>query len=127
MLSKNLAEYLEDNAIGTVGTDMFISTMPDSTDNCIMIKDTGGVEPDHYLPIIQPTIQVLVRNSDYTNGMTKINAIKDLLHQKLDDCILEIGGVDVMTCFAMQEPTHLGMDDNERHMFSCNFVFKIRK
>lgn len=122
---ENLATYLEDQGIGTKASDIFIGRMPE-VDNCIMIDQTGGVEPDRYIPIKKPTVQIMVRNTDYTNGLDKIKEIYDLLHQKRDDLVLESGGVDVMLVDAMQEPTHIGEDDNERHIFTCNFVFRLR-
>lgn len=125
-LIENLAEYLEDNSIGTVATDIFIGGLTDSPDNQINLNQTGGVQPNRQNPIKQPTIQVTVRNTAYDTGLNKITAIYDLLHQANDSVVLEAGGVDMMTCFAMQEPTHLFKDESDRHVFVCNFVFMLR-
>ena len=125
-LVENLAKYLETNAIGTVATDIFIGGLLDSPDNMISINQTGGVQPNRENPIKQPTVQIAVRNTAFDTGLNKITAIYDLLHQMLDSEVLEAGGVDVMTCFAMQEPTHLMKDESDRHIFVCNFVFMLR-
>ena len=131
MLTDNVSQYLITQGIATAeGTDIFIGSLPDSDastfDNAILIRDTGGAEPDKHLPIKQPTIQILVRNVNYDTGYNKAKAIRDALHQKLDNTVLEVGADDVMTIFAMQEPTHLGMDESNRHLFTCNFIFKVR-
>lgn len=125
-LVENLAQYLEDNAIGTVATDIFIGGLIDLPDNQISINQTGGVEPNRENPIKQPTVQILVRNTDYGNAITKATAVYDLLHQINDSVVLEAGGVDVMTCFALQEPAYLLLDESNRHIFTCNFVFTLR-
>ena len=126
-LLDNLAQYLVDQGICTKeGKDVFIGMLPEKQDNGVKLEQTGGVSPDKYLPIEQPTVQVMVRNSSYPDGLDKAKAIYEALHRKGDDLTLEAGGVDVMTCFAIQEPFHLGMDENSRHLFVVNFVFKIR-
>lgn len=125
-LVENLAQYLEDNSIGTVATDIFIGGLIDTPDNQISINQTGGVEPNRENPIKEPTIQILVRNTDYANALNKITAIYDLLHQANDSVVLEAGGVDLMYCFALQEPAYLLLDTSNRHIFTCNFVFQLR-
>lgn len=124
-LITNLAEYLEDQGIGTQGTDLFIGKMPE-VNNCVLLDQTGGIEPDKYLPIEKPTIQVTVRNTSYTNGLDKLKTIYDLLHQKKDSLVLEIGGVDVMIVNALNEPSHIGEDENSRHLWTCTFIFALR-
>lgn len=126
-LLDNLAQYLVDEGICTKkGKDVFIGVLPEKQDNAVKLLQTGGLSPDHYLPIEQPTVQVTVRNTAFPAGLDKAKAIYDALHRLGDDAVLETGGVDVMTCFAIQEPFHLGQDENQRHLFVVNFVFKLR-
>lgn len=126
-LLENLAAYLVTQGIcSKEGSDLFIGTFPETDGNAVKLEQTGGIEPDKYLPIQQPTVQAMVRNSSYSDGLDKMTAIYDALHRKGDDLALESGGVDVMTCFALQEPYHLGQDDNSRHLFVVNFAFKLR-
>jgi hypothetical protein len=124
-LITNLATYLQAQGIATGGTDLFIGKMPE-VDNCILLDQTGGIEPDTYLPVEKPTIQVTVRNTDYTDGMDKLKTVYDLLHQKKDSLVLESGGVDVMIVSALNEPSHIGEDENSRHLFTCSFIFQLR-
>ncbi len=124
-LIKNISQYLEDNGIGTEATDIFSYLMPAEVNNCIMLDEAGGLEPDKYLPTKDPTIDIKVRNSNPDNGKAKIEAIKDLLHQK-QEFIPEAGGVEVMICQCIVEPFHLGTDENERHLFTSTFYFKTR-
>jgi hypothetical protein len=123
----DVAEYLETNGVGTIAEDIFVDEMPPSPDDVVMVAHTGGLEADRYLPIANPTCQVTVRNTTYSGGITKIYQIFNLLHQKYDNTVLKIGGVDVMKIDAMQEPTPIGRDEASRHIFTCNFVFMIRR
>lgn len=125
----NLLAYLiAQGVVTTAGTDGFIGELTEGgADNIVALDQTGGVSPDRYIPTEEPTIQVTVRNTSYADGWDKINAIFALLHKKNDALVLESGGVDIMSCFALQSPQHIGEDENTRHIFTCNFVFKVRK
>lgn len=122
----NVAAYLEDQHIGTIATDLFIASLPPTPDNAVMVDYTGGLAPDRYLPVRNLSVQTTVRSKEYADGYDKIQAIFTALHQKLDDTVLEAGGVDVMQINALQEPTFIGQDETGRSIFTCNFLFMIR-
>jgi len=130
-LLENIAAFLEENEIGTSGTDLFVGFMPDdfsgSEDNVVMIDQVGGVAPDVDLPIAKPTVQIIVRNKDHATGMAKMQAIFDLFHGMHDDFVLEEDGADIMRVFAMNEPQHMDRDEEGRDLFTCTFVFQYRK
>jgi hypothetical protein len=126
MLSENVATYLENNGIGTKGTDIFIGAMPDTQDDAVLIEDTGGVEPDRYVEVKKNTIQSTIRDVSYKTGYEKTDSIYHLLHRKYDPTVLEIGGVDVMLIEALSEPTYIGKDENGRFMFTINSVIWFR-
>lgn len=124
-LLEDLQDYLEDNGIGTTSTDLFIGKLEGEPDDQIALFSTGGLAPDVDVPIAKPTVQVLVRNTDYATGWQKAQDIFNLLHQQYDT--LEMGDTDVMKIDALQEPTPLGKDTNERHVFTCNYIFWVRR
>lgn len=125
-LLDDLAYYLEQQTVGTRGSTLFISGFAGAQDNQIALVETGGVEPYKDIPINRPTVQVLVRNTDYKTGLTKAYEVFRLLDKQNDRLVLKAGGVDVMQVNALQEPTYLGQDDNSRHLFTCNYVFMCR-
>ena len=128
-LSEDLAAYLVENDIAeAIGTDIFICHLPDNDSgiDAILIDETGGI-PDPELPVENPTRQILVRNSDHATAKSKIYAIYNLLNRANDSLVLKEGGVDVMYIEALQMPTSLGLDNNERSVYSVNFMFKLRK
>lgn len=121
-----IATYLDSLEILDKGTDLFISRQSDSPDNQVVIYNTGGLEPDRYLPTADPTFQIIVRNVNYQNGQNKVNEIVEALHQ-LVNIQLEKDGTYFFFIMLMSEPAHIGRDDKGRHEFSINFVCKIRR
>ncbi len=123
---KNLAEYLEDEGHGTVGTNIFIGKIPsEAPNNCVIVYDTGGVAPDTYIPTRSPSAQIYVRNTSYETGKEKIEAIVSSLHKEANFSI-QTGEQYVYYAKLMQEPSHIGQDENDRQEFSANFLFLYR-
>lgn len=122
-LLSDLATYIDTNTSLTVGTDLFIGTLPSQQDNCVGIFQTGGVQPTTYLEVKKPTIQIIVRNTNYETAQQLSYTIYDLIHQKIGGTI---GATNMYTIFALQEPTEIGEDETGRAIFTCNYVFEIR-
>jgi hypothetical protein len=128
-LLENIAEFLENNDLGTRGETIFVGYLPDDVgvDGMISIDQTGGVSPDVDMPIGKPSVQIMVRTLNYDDGMSKIQQIFELLHATHDDFVLIEDGVDIMRVFALNEPQHYDRDEAGRDIFSCTFVFQLRK
>jgi len=122
----NLAKYLEDNTIGTLRTNLFKAYLPDKPNNVVVVYDTGGFEPDVYLPTGLPTFQIFVRNENYTNGKAKVDAIVALVKSKANLQLVS-GGVYFYYLTLMSEPVHIGRDKTERDEFSINVRSMIRR
>lgn len=118
--------YLDAQTSLTAGTDLFKSRLTESPNNQVVIYDTGGLEPDRYLPTADSTFQVLVRNTSYATGQSLVNDIVEALHQKTNIELVE-GSKYFYYIFLMYEPEHIGRDDKGRHEFSINFVCKYRR
>ena len=122
-LLTDIANYIDTNTSLTLGTDLFIGTLPSTAENCVGIFQTGGVEPSAYVKIKKPTLQVMVRNTNYETAQDLSYTIYDLLHQLIGRTA--IGGTTVLTVFALQEPTEVGEDTTGRALFTTNYVFEI--
>jgi len=122
----DIAQYLEDNSIGTVATDIYKAYLPDSPDDCVVIYNTGGFEPDIYLPTADPTFQIYVRSTDYTTGKDKVDAIVALLHRQANKQFVTSGNYFYFLTL-MSEPVHIGRDENERDEFSINLRGHTRR
>ena len=122
----NLAEYLQNNEIGTLATDLFKAYLPAEPDSVVVCYDTGGFEPDVYLPTGLPTFQIYVRSVDYTTGKAKVDEIVALVNRKANIQLVS-GGVYFYYLTLMSEPVHIGRDSNERDEFSINVRSMIRR
>ena len=62
MLIRDIAQILQTNGIGILGTDIFLGQLPASPDNVVVFYPTGGFAQDLPLPDVKMTVQVLVRD-----------------------------------------------------------------
>lgn len=76
-----LAEYLETNAVGTLGQDLFIMQLPETPQTGTVVTMTGG-------PILSGnptrniTFQIQHRNPSAEEGLRKATAINNLLNNQ---------------------------------------------
>jgi hypothetical protein len=122
-LLTDVANYINSNTSLTLGTDLFIGTLPANVESCVGIFQSGGVEPTTYLDIIKPTIQVIVRNTNYETAQQLSYEIYDNLHQLYNQTM---GSTEIYTIFALQEPTDIGEDETGRAVFTGNYVLEIK-
>lgn len=123
MIIEDLAQYLEDEGIGTQGTDIFAGYFPDSVNTGLCVIDTGGVVADIDLPTRAKTIQIFVRGATYEDGQNLIDAVRDLLHQLANT---QIGSYYFYYILALSDGGHIGRNDRGLDEFSINFTALIR-
>lgn len=121
----NIVDYLEDHSVGTVGTDLFEGYLPNDPDSCVCVIDTGGLEPDVYIPTFRPTFQISIRNTSYATGRTKLDTIRDLLHRK-QNATLVGSGEYFFYISANSNGGSTGVDEQGRYLFSINFTCLLR-
>lgn len=119
----DIADYLEDEGVGTVGTDIFKSYMPDAVDTGICVLDTGGPQPDKDLPTKKPTFQVFIRGAAYITGRAKLDAVRAALHQVTNTTI---GNTYFYYILALSEGGHIGRNERGLDEFSINFLCLTR-
>ena len=109
-----------DNATSLIfGTNLFISTMPSSPDNCICLYDTGGFPQERH-DYEKPTIQIRIRNKSYLNGYNQARDLKYLLSTG-DYNNSTINGTRYILIKNTSDVLYLGKDDNNRFQFTINF------
>jgi hypothetical protein len=119
----DIATHLQTQGVGTIGTDLFKSYLPDITGTAVAVLDTGGLEPDTYLPTHEPTFQVFVRSDTYSVGKAKLAAIRSALHQQKN---LTVGSTYFYFILANSEGGHLGLNERGQNEFSMNFHCRTR-
>ena len=119
-----IAEYLEDNSIGNIGTDIFCGYLPSITDG-VLVKDTGGIAPENWGEIRNPTFQVFIKSDDLVSGNAKFEEIRSLLSNIRNTYLV----VNSFHYFFINELSngYLGVDENGVNLFSINFICKIRE
>ena len=121
--AEDIAEILENNGVGTVGTDIYIGNIPDIDDapNAIVgVMDTGALFLSPKWKRDELTIQVLIRGPkrSYNLGYTKAKAVMDAL---LGIDPVTVNSHDYVLFVAIGGINHLGNDAQDRAKFSLNF------
>lgn len=121
----DLGTYVDTNTSLTLGTDLFLSLMPDTPDNVVALyESTGGVVPvstmgSTNLPQIErPELQVIVRNTSYSTGRALANTLWELL-TAVSNTTIE--STLYHRIESTSSPFVFDRDDSRRVLFSCNF------
>lgn len=121
-LLTDIANRLQADGNGIVGTTVFVGRMPDSPDDCTAVYEYTGQSPlfthDDPLPHIErPRFQVKVRNTSYASGRAAIEEIyKDLTLRNV-----ALTSATYLWIKPLQQPFYLRRDDGERVEFVVNF------
>ena len=117
--------HLASNALGTLGTNLFLAVMPDSPDVMTCVYETGGSSPDQVMgssawAIDRPSLQVITRagQGDYPVARDAAAAIRLLLSAVVEQTL---SGVHVMRILPSGGLLPLGEDAQGRPMVSFNF------
>lgn len=120
-LLDEVVAYLEDENVGTFGTDMFIGHEPDAPVNVVTLYPTGGRPPSPDLDKEYPSVQVRVRDISYVAGYTKAELILSLLHRNENYLETTRG-----RCFATQSsPSMIGRGENGEFIFVQNYYWLV--
>lgn len=128
----DLVTQLEADALGTYGTDIFVSskaTVPKIAAGSIHLADTGGTAPvlthnDLLSPAyVQPSAQVTIRHNTYEGAMTKAVAVRNSL-SKIRNQLLN--ATWYLWVKPQQEPIDLGIDDTGQTRFAFNVLARKR-
>jgi hypothetical protein len=128
---ESVGDYLVTNSLGTLGTDLFLGTLPDSPDECVAVYENAGTSPAFTMGtggivIDYPMLQIIARagREDYPTARDKAENIRDLLALVLESTI---SGVHIMRIEPMGSVNPLGVDSKFRPLVSVNFRCLVRK
>jgi hypothetical protein len=123
MIITDLAQYLVTQGVGTLGSSIFASYLPDNVDTGLCVIDTGGVAPDVDLPTRKKTFQVFIRGANYTTGQSLLDNVRGELHQLANT---QIGDYYFYYILALSDGGHIGKNERGLDEFSINFTALIR-
>lgn len=133
MLLDAIAAHLQTSGIGTVGTDIFKTQLPDSPDFCIGVFEYAGRPSDKAFGttvlIENARFQILVRSSrqGVTNAYTTARNKAESIYTLLDGAgPITLSGTVYLYIEALQPPFFLQMDDNDRSLVVTNFEARKR-
>jgi len=114
-VASDVADKIQELGLGTLGTDLFIGSMPDEKDvkNCVCVYDVGGINPTRFYDRSIPEwrndqFQITTRNRSYAAAMIKAFKISEALDQ--------IGNWDTdywnyLSLFKLTEPRSIGRQE----------------
>lgn len=121
----DVTQYLQAQGIGTIGTNLFESFLPPKPDVAVAVLETAGLKPNIYVPIFEPSFQILVRNTEFDLGRTVCDNIITALHNKYNLQLVS-GGIYFYWIRLITQGGHIGQDTTGRDLFSMNFETKRR-
>jgi hypothetical protein len=125
-VESDIATYLQTKGHGTLGSDLFIAFIRDSSLNQVVVFPTAGRAPHKVFDVRRPGFQIRVRNENYSTARTKIDSIRSELHSIVNTAL---SGTDYAYIYANQDPVYLGkvrVGNGETNEFSINFSTEIK-
>lgn len=120
----DITRHLENNSIGTLGTDLFMTVIPSTPDDVVVITQYAGRMPELYTNMDYPGLQVRVRAKEPDDAIAKIEEIETLLHGLANTTL---GSTRVILSRAVQSHFPLGEDENGRHWEVQNYIIQRGK
>lgn len=123
-LLDDIGGYIDTNTALTLGTNLFLSLMPETVDNCVVVVENAGIAPTftmgsvHLPQIERPEVQIVVRNTSYSTGRSTAETVYRLLTQITNQTI---NGNFYHRIDAIASPALYERDINKRVLFSTNF------
>jgi len=127
-LAEDIADKLADLNYGTVGTDIWLGSLPEKPHVVIGVNETGGMAPEFGfsspgLKYETPNLQIVVRGErgDYAGPRARIEAIYLALAEIQGETV---GGTYYHMVKPSQTPFELTRDDDARIVFAFNALCK---
>ena len=124
MLLEDIGTYLQTNSVGTLGTNLFLNTMPEEPDILVVVNEYLSTEPFATMrqgaPLVErPRLQLVVRDmpQEVVAAHNRARAAYLLLCQLIDTFM----GGKTITLEPMDTPVLTGRDPKERVLYTVNF------
>jgi len=135
---ESVGDYLQNTASafgahasqGTLGTNLFLGTLPETPDACVAIYENSGSSPAFTMgtggiKVDYPMIQIISRGAreDYPAARDKAETIRNLLASVLEE---SVSSIHIMRIEPMGSVNQLGVDPKYRPLISVNFRCLVR-
>lgn len=128
---REICQLIADLTGFTIGTKLQIGHLKQSAPvRYVLVQETGGATT--FFPnedVIDVAIQILCRAATYFECRDDAYAVFRAIHGTSGWNLPRMDGSGedylAMTVDAIYAPQYLGVDDNNRHMFSTNYIFRM--
>ena len=119
MIAKGIAEYLDSEGVATLGTDLFVSAMPDTPDDCVAVYDEpGAVLPENHYD-----------NSDSFGTMIKVRGSHAFIRDRMTAIhrhVAGLGNIELDGFFLVDTriqtpPADIGSDEKGRREYTAHY------
>jgi hypothetical protein len=125
-----IGDYLVTNSYGTLGTNIFLGTLPETPDACVAVYENAGSPPAFTMGtggivIDYPMLQIICRaeREDYPTARDKAENIRNTLASVV---AITVSGINIMRIEPMGSVNLLGVDPKYRPLVSVNFRCLVR-
>lgn len=117
---------LATDGLGTLGTNIFLSLMPDTPDVCLTVYEYSGLAPlDTFgasvtVALDRPSIQVMTRatRNDYVTARDKAVDVRNALAKVSN---VTLSGINVLRIAPTSAINPIALDDKDRPLVVINF------
>ena len=109
----------------TLGTNLFLGRLPDDPNTCVAIYETAGTAPDDVFgadtapPIENAGLNCHTRAAAYSDCQSLAVDVMKTLSKVINETLTSTAYYKIE---ATQSPFALMRDEQERMLFSCNFM-----
>lgn len=126
---EDVADYLVTLGLGVKGTTLFGGNLPATPDTLTALFEHPGHDPELAMGRIAQDVvnlQVLTRALKSVDARTKAFAIRDALYafNMLPLASRVLNGVQYHSIIPRSAPFPVGLDENNRQRWSCNYIVR---
>jgi hypothetical protein len=119
----SLADFLQTEGVGTVGSDIFIGEIPLDVSDAIALTLVPSPAPDKSIPYYTQTIDVWGRFTDSEDGLSMLQSVFDAVHRQENYAIT---GYHVYLSYAAGMIEDMDRDTERRKLYKLTLSFLYR-
>jgi hypothetical protein len=130
---REITTWLADQTGFVIGDTLQVGhRIQDAPDRCVLIAERGGGEPNEdFTDMANLEIQIVTRAKTYFNARDDAWTVYNAIHATAGWNMPRIDGSGedylAMTVNAISTPGYISTDENGRHEFSCNYIFRMEE
>lgn len=126
---KEFTQYIANNTVFVLGTDLFMGHRhKDCPPECIVVLETDGITDPYLSDKVDWHVQILTRAKTFMTARDNAWIIHDLIKSNAGLYTPTIVKKYCMMFIEVKnQPTSIGVDQDNRYEFSANYLIRIRE